>query len=149
MDFRKAFDSVSHNKLLYKLEVVGITGPLLNWFEAYLSRRQQCVAIGNHLSDMLPVCSGVPQGCILGPLLFLIYVNDISSEVNFSHIFYLLMIQSVVKTLWETQTVYCYKRISMHLAPGALIGIYNSMKQSALFFHSIERTYHPPLKHID
>ena len=87
MDFKKAFDSVSHNKLLYKLKMMDITGPLPKWFEAYLSGRQQCVAIGNHISDMLPVSSGVPQGSTLGPLLFLIYVNDISSEVNFSHIF--------------------------------------------------------------
>jgi len=85
LDFSKAFDSVPHNRLLMKLWSVGITGIIWSWLQPYLSHWSQCVSINDCLSQFLPVKSGVPQGSILGPLMFIIIVNDLSVAVkNFS-----------------------------------------------------------------
>ena len=80
-DFRKAFDTVPHNELLFKLCSMGITGNLWKWFKEYLCDRKHCVSIKGVNSTLLPVISGVPQGSILGPLLFLVYVNDIPTSM--------------------------------------------------------------------
>lgn len=80
-DISKAFDRVWHEGLLYKLKACGICGNLLNWLRSYLSNRKQKVVIGGVSSELSKIKAGVPQGSILGPLLFLIFINDIVNDI--------------------------------------------------------------------
>ena len=82
LDISKVFDKVRHESLLYKLESMGISGNLLNLFFCFLNDRYQRVVINGQHSDLAPVLAGVPHVSILGPLLFLIYINDLPDNLN-------------------------------------------------------------------
>ena len=84
IDLQKAFDTVDHDILFSKLYFYGVRGVALNWFKSFLTQRSQTVSVSGIKSSSKPILHGVPQGSVLGPLLFLIYVNDLHEAIPFS-----------------------------------------------------------------
>ena len=87
-DFSKAFDKVPHRRLLGKLEAYGISGSILNWIREFLCGRTQTVVVNGEKSKKAAVRSGIPQGTVLGPLLFVIYINDILDGIESNGLLY-------------------------------------------------------------
>ena len=82
LDFSKAFDTINHNVLLHKLSHYGIRGKALEWFRKYLNNRKQYVSLNDHNSTLKEINCGVPQGNLLGPLLFIVYINEFCRSSN-------------------------------------------------------------------
>lgn len=118
LDLSKAFDTVDHKTLLHKLQSYGVKGSTLEWFNSYLSNRQQRTKVNNTISDSRAIAVGVPQGSILGPLLFVIYVNDLP-----------LQVQRCKMVLYADDTAIFYAAKSMEEVESVLVSEMNKIEQ--------------------
>ena len=147
-DVNKAFDRVWHKGLLYKLKIAGITGSLLSWFTNYLNNRSQRVVLPGACSSWKLIKAGVPQGSILGPLLFLVYINDIVDDIHckirlFADDTSLYII--VDNPAEATQMLNSDMEKINQWAKRWLVSFNPVKSESLLFSRKISKPYHPPV----
>ncbi|MCG8032736.1 MAG: hypothetical protein JAZ03_11255 [Candidatus Thiodiazotropha taylori] len=147
-DISKAFDRVWHAGLIYKLEAAGVTGDVLNWFKNYLAVRRQRVVLPGAASDWTYIRAGVPQGSILGPLLFLVFINDIVVDIG-SHIRLFADDTSLFIVVNDpVNAADCLnsdlEKVS-HWASTWLVTFNPSKSESLLISRKVNRPQHPPL----
>ena len=147
-DISKAFDRVWHRGLLFRLQSVGISGMLLQCFTDYLNNRKQRVVLPGANSDWTSVNSGVPQGSILGPLLFLLYINDIVENINSS---IRLLADDISKYIIVDNPVEAANQCNSDLskihqwAIKWLVKFNPAKSESVIFSRKHKKPYHPPL----
>ena len=145
IDLKKAFDTVNHEILLKKLEHYGIRGTMLKWFESYLGERKQFVFFNGESSDHMNIHCGVPQGSVLGPLLFLIYINDLP---NVSEKLFIYLFADDTNLYYESEDLQVLesvlnrelKQLSQWLKVNRLA--LNITKSNFVIFHSHKRIVH-------
>ena len=111
LDFKKAFDKVPHQRLLLKLKAHGIGNGMINWIEKWLIDRRQRVVVDGEVSNWKAVLSGVPQGSVLGPILCLIYINDLDDDTTSKVLNFLRTTQKCLGKLKVMQIDSIYKMI--------------------------------------
>ena len=121
MDFSKVFDFVPHRRLLTKLHSVRVRNDTLKWIDSFLSNRQQQVIILGEASNKCEVTSGVPQGTVLGPLLFLAYINDLPSGIH-SNVRFFADDCIVYRVIDNIRDIEILKVMSTSKSPGRMIG---------------------------
>ena len=147
-DVSKAFDRVWHKGLLYKLKRAGITGSLLSWFTNYLNNRSQRVVLPGACSSWKSIKAGVPQGSILGPLLFLVYINDIVEDIHCKIRLFAddTSLYIIVDNPAEAAQMLNSDMEKINQWANMWLVSFNPAKsESLLFSRKINKPYHPPV----
>ena len=135
LDFAKAFDKVDHKRLLKKLKSFGVQGKIYQWIEDFLRNRTQQVVVEGQISDTAPVISGVPQGTVLSPVLFILYINDLSEVLKYSQ---LLIFADDSKFTKKIKTVQDHNELQMDLHSAIIWAMINNMQLNMDKFQLIQ-----------